>query len=52
MHSELKFTNNILTDEMYLGNIGQWQDGIFEVIDNDSRRTADPVYPKPPWPAN
>jgi len=52
MHSELKFTNNILTDDMYLGNIGQWQGGVFEVIDNDYRRTADPVYPKPQWPSN
>jgi hypothetical protein len=52
MHPQLKFTNNILLDDMYLGNIGQWQNGIFEVIDNDDRRTADPVYPKPPWPTN
>ena len=51
MHPQLRFTNNILTDDMYLGNIGQWQNGVFEVIDNDDRRTADPWYPKPPWPA-
>ena len=49
MHPELKFTNNILTDDMYLGNIGQWQNGVFEVIDNDARRTADPIYPFPGW---
>ena len=49
MNPELKFTNNILTDDMYLGNIGQWQDGVFEVVDSDARRTADPLYPKPAW---
>ncbi|MCL1895527.1 MAG: ABC transporter substrate-binding protein [Clostridiales bacterium] len=50
MHTELRFTNNILLDDMYLGNIGQWQGGVFEVIDVDDRRTADPWYPKPAWP--
>jgi len=49
MHPELKFTNNILLDDMYLGNVGQWQNGVFEVIDNDYRRTADPIYPFPGW---
>jgi len=49
MHGSLRFTNNGLTDDMYLGNIGQWQDGVFEVVDADDRRTADPWYPKPGW---
>ena len=49
MNPALKFTNNILQDDMYLGNIGQWQNGVFEVIDSDSRRTADPIFPKPDW---
>ncbi|MDR0874662.1 MAG: ABC transporter substrate-binding protein [Clostridiales Family XIII bacterium] len=52
LNEHLRFTNNILTDEMYLGNIGQWQNGIFEVMDVDDRRTADPIYPKPAWPSN
>ncbi|MCL2111391.1 MAG: ABC transporter substrate-binding protein [Clostridiales bacterium] len=52
MHPELRFTNNILMDDMYLGNVGQWQNGVFEVIDADHRRTADPIFPKPPWPAD
>jgi len=51
MNPQLHFTNNILTDDMYLGNIGQWQNGVYQVIDNDSRRTADPIYPMGPWPA-
>ncbi|NLB29215.1 MAG: ABC transporter substrate-binding protein [Clostridiales bacterium] len=49
MNPALKFTNNILMDDMYLGNVGQWQNGVFEVIDADSRRTADPIFPKPAW---
>jgi len=49
MQPALKFTNNILLDDMYLGNVGQWQNGIFEVIDVDARRTADPIYPFPGW---
>lgn len=49
LNENLKFTDNILLDDMYLGNIGQWQNGIFEVIDADDRRTADPIYPKPAW---
>jgi len=32
------------------GEIGQWQKGIFEVIDPGPKRTAPPEYPKPPWP--
>ncbi|MCL1834861.1 MAG: ABC transporter substrate-binding protein [Oscillospiraceae bacterium] len=51
MHPQLKFKNNILTDEYYLGNVGQWQNGVAEVIDADGRRTADPIIPKPHWNA-
>ena len=32
------------------GQIGQWQNGVIEVIDPGDKRTAAPVYPKPPWP--
>jgi branched-chain amino acid transport system substrate-binding protein len=32
------------------GEIGQWQNGVFEVIDRSDKRTAPPLYPKPPWP--
>lgn len=32
------------------GEVGQWQNGVFEVIDPDKRRTAKPIYPKPEWP--
>jgi branched-chain amino acid transport system substrate-binding protein len=37
---------------VYAGQIGQWQGGVFEVVDPGSKRTADPVYPKPPFPAS
>lgn len=32
------------------GEIGQWQNGVYEVIDPGPKRTAAPVYPKPDWP--
>jgi branched-chain amino acid transport system substrate-binding protein len=33
------------------GEIGQWQNGMFEIIDPGEKRTAKPIYPKPEWPA-
>ena len=32
------------------GEVGQWQKGVYEVIDPGEKRTAAPEYPKPPWP--
>jgi branched-chain amino acid transport system substrate-binding protein len=40
----------LLPQECYAGQIGQWQNGIFEVVDPGSKRTAAPIYPKAPWP--
>jgi branched-chain amino acid transport system substrate-binding protein len=31
------------------GEIGQWQNGTWEVIDPGPKRTAKPIYPKPAW---
>ncbi|MGD9577979.1 MAG: amino acid ABC transporter substrate-binding protein [Syntrophorhabdus sp.] len=31
------------------GEIGQWQNGFFEIIDPGKKRTAKPIYPKPAW---
>ena len=45
------FENQMLAKDCYQGQIGQWQKGIFEVIDPGPKRTAKPIYPKPPWPA-
>ncbi|MCR4419824.1 MAG: amino acid ABC transporter substrate-binding protein [Clostridia bacterium] len=33
----------------HLGQIGQWQKGVFEVVDPGPHRTAPPIM-KPPWP--
>jgi branched-chain amino acid transport system substrate-binding protein len=32
------------------GEVGQWQNGEFEIIAAASKRTAEPEYPKPAWP--
>ncbi len=44
------FKDQLLAKECYAGQIGQWQKGIFEVIDPGKKRTAKPIYPKPDWP--
>ncbi|MBW2066259.1 MAG: amino acid ABC transporter substrate-binding protein [Deltaproteobacteria bacterium] len=40
----------LLAVESHPGQIGQWQNGVFEVIGPKEKRTAPPVYPKPKWP--
>ena len=45
------FVNGQIAGECYLGQVGQWQSGIFEVIDTNDNRTAAPIYPKPEWVA-
>jgi branched-chain amino acid transport system substrate-binding protein len=45
----VKFVNQFNTT--YTGNIGQWQNGEFLIIDPGDNRQADPIYPKPEWPA-
>jgi branched-chain amino acid transport system substrate-binding protein len=45
------FVEQELAPECYAGQMGQWQNGVFEVIDPDGNRTADPIFPKPAWPA-
>ena len=44
------FEGGLLPQECYAGQIGQWQGGVHEVIDPGEKRTAPPIYPKPPWP--
>lgn len=36
--------------ECHPGQIGQWQNAIFEVIDLDDNQTAPGICPKPDWP--
>lgn len=35
---------------VYPGEVGQWQDGEFEIVGPAENRTSDPIYPKPSWP--
>lgn len=35
---------------VYPGQIGQWQNGEFEIVSPTDDRTADPIFPKPVWP--
>ena len=44
----IKFEKGMMVG--YVGQMGQWQDGVYEVIGPEDQRTADPIYPKPPWP--
>ena len=43
------FEDNL--NPVYPGQIGQWQNGEFEIVSPADSRTADPIFPKPPWPA-
>ena len=45
------FENGLLAKECHTGEIGQWQNGVFEVIGPKDMATAGMVYPKPEWPA-
>jgi len=40
----------MIAEECHTGEVGQWQSGRFEVIAPRSKATAEPIYPKPPWP--
>jgi branched-chain amino acid transport system substrate-binding protein len=44
------FENGLLAKEAHAGEIGQWIDGVFEVVGPTDKATAELVYPKPPWP--
>ncbi|MBN1646675.1 MAG: amino acid ABC transporter substrate-binding protein [Spirochaetales bacterium] len=42
--------NHLLALECYSGQVGQWQNGIFEVVGPKNKATAKIIYPKPEWP--
>ena len=44
------FENGLLAKEAHAGEIGQWINGVFEVVGPTDKSTADFVYPKPPFP--
>ena len=48
---DLWFENGGVPAECYPGQVGQWQSGIFEVVAPADKATADPIIPKPEWPA-
>jgi len=45
----------LMAKESHPGEIGQWQNGVFEVVGGgpwpNTKLTADFIYPKPAWPA-
>ena len=44
------FEEGRLAPECHLGQIGQWQKGVFEVVAPKEKATAVPLVPKPAWP--
>jgi branched-chain amino acid transport system substrate-binding protein len=44
------FENGLMAKDCHTGEIGQWQNGVFEVIGPKKHATAKFVYPKPAWP--
>jgi branched-chain amino acid transport system substrate-binding protein len=48
---KMKFENHELTVDSWAGMIGQYINGVAEVIDVGAKRTHEPLYPKPDWPA-
>ena len=44
----MSFKDNI--NQQWPGDIGQWQNGVYEVMMPKKYRTAKPMYPKPDWP--
>ena len=52
MSDDTFMTNQILDVSCYAGQIGQWQNGVPQVIDPGAKRTAAAHrIPKQPWPA-
>jgi branched-chain amino acid transport system substrate-binding protein len=47
---ETWYENGLLAKDCHTGEIGQWQNGLFEVVGPKEHATAELVYPKPEWP--
>ncbi len=45
------FENGLLSKDCHMGEIGQWQSGVYQVVGPVEDATAEMIYPKPPWPA-
>jgi branched-chain amino acid transport system substrate-binding protein len=46
------YTNGLMAKESHPGEVGQWQNGVYEVIGPKDKATAPFIYPKPPWPGS
>jgi len=44
------FTGGLMDKSSHPGEVGQWQNGIFEVVGPVEKQTAPLIYPKPNWP--
>jgi branched-chain amino acid transport system substrate-binding protein len=44
------YENGLLAKECHTGEIGQWINGVYEVVGPKEHATAEFVYPKPEWP--
>jgi branched-chain amino acid transport system substrate-binding protein len=47
---ETWFDRGLLSKDCHTGEVGQWVNGVYEVVGPKKNATADFVYPKPPWP--
>jgi branched-chain amino acid transport system substrate-binding protein len=45
------FENGLLSKDCHMGEIGQWQNGLYEVVGPADKATGEFMYPKPAWPA-
>lgn len=43
-------SSHLLAVDCHAGELGQWQNGVFEVIGPTEKATAKVLYPKPSWP--
>jgi branched-chain amino acid transport system substrate-binding protein len=48
---ETWFDKGLLSKDAHKGEVGQWVNGVYEVVGPKEHATAEFVYPKPPWPA-
>ncbi|OGO31607.1 MAG: hypothetical protein A2Z29_02985 [Chloroflexi bacterium RBG_16_56_11] len=47
---ETWFDKGLLNKETHAGEVGQWINGVYEVVGPFDKATAEWVYPKPAWP--
>jgi ABC-type branched-subunit amino acid transport system substrate-binding protein len=48
---ETWFDKGLLSKDCHTGEVGQWVNGVYEVVGPLKNATAEFVYPKPEWPA-